>query len=127
MKNFLFLACLLFTFSVNAQAPQVTESDLIGCWTDSKEEGTNELSIYRPCTNNNDTIDLYRFSFQLKENGQCTYHSAVAKSSNKMINGTWTYDTEKVTLHIFNEDGRQVTQLTIKEYASGLLKFSKEY
>ena len=44
-----------------------------------------------------------------------------------MINGTWTYDTEKVTLHIFNEDGRQVTQFTIKEYASEVLKFSKEY
>lgn len=125
MKNLLFIICFLFAFSVNGQDQQITATDLIGCWTDAKEEGTQTLSIYRPCSNTN-TVDLYRFSFQLKENGQCTYHSIISRSSNKMEEGTWTYDADKKTLHIFNQSGRQVTQFTIKEYASNVLKFMKE-
>ena len=126
MKNILFIACILLAISVNGQTQQVTESNLLGCWTDAKEEGTNQLSYYRPCDTNNTTFDLYRFSFQLKENGQCTYHSIGANSSSKMVNGTWTFDVDKATLHIFNKDGSQVTQFTIQEYASDLIKFIKE-
>lgn len=125
MKNLLFIACLLFAFSVSGQNKQITESNLIGCWADAKEEGTTTLSYYRPCATIK-TIDLYRFSFQLKENGQCTYHSIISRSSDKMENGTWSYDAEKATLHIFNQYGRQVTQFTIQEYASDLLKIIKE-
>lgn len=126
MKNLLFIACIFFAFSLQGQTAQLTESDLLGCWTDSKEESTTTHSFYRPCDTNNNSFDKFRFSFQLKENGQCTYHSVVARSSNKMVNGTWTYNAEKATLHIFNADGRQVTQFTIQEYASDLLKFIKE-
>lgn len=126
MKNILFIAFIFFAITVNGQTQQVSESDLIGCWTDSKEEGTNTLSYYRPCDTSNTTFDNFRFSFQLKENGQCTYLSVVARSTHKMVNGTWTYDAEKTTLHIFNKDGRQVTQFTIQEYASDLIKFIKE-
>ena len=127
MKNFLMIACLLFAFSVQGQNHQVTATDVLGCWTDVKEEGTNTLSIYRPCNENNDAFNQFRFSFELKENGACTYYTRVARSSNKMVNGTWTFDAEKATIHIFNEDERQVTQFTIKEYASGVLKFKKEF
>ncbi|MBV1924449.1 MAG: hypothetical protein KUG68_10530 [Flavobacteriaceae bacterium] len=127
MKKFFIIACILFAFSTQGQNSQVTTTDLLGCWTDVKEEGTNTLSIYRTCDENNTTFDKYRFSFELKENGTCTYHSSVARSSNKMVNGTWTYDAEKATIHIFNEDERQVTQYTIEEYASGVLKFKKEF
>lgn len=126
MKNLLLIACILFAFSVNGQTQQVTEANLLGCWTDVKEEGTATLSYYRPCDTSITTFDRYRFSFELKENGQCTYHSVIARSSNNMVNGTWTFDAEKTTLHIFNADGRQVTQFTIQEYASDLIKFIKE-
>ncbi len=85
-----------------------------------------KLSFYRPCDTNDTTFDKFRFSFQLKENGQCTYHSILAQSSNKMVDGTWTFDVVKATLHIFNEDGRQVTQFTIQEYAPDLIKFIKQ-
>ena len=126
MKNLLFIACLLFAFSLQGQTPQLTASDLLGCWIDSKEESTTTLSFYRPCDENSNSFDKFRFSFQLKENGQCNYLSIVARSSNKMANGTWTYDAEKATLHIYNADGRQVTQFTLQEYASDLIKFIKE-
>lgn len=126
MKNLLIIACILFTFSIQGQTQQVSESDLIGCWTDSKEEGTTTLSFYRPCDTSNTNFDKFRFSFQLKENGLCTYLSVTDRSIQKMVNGTWSYDAEKTTLHIFNKDRKQVTQFTIQEYASDLIKFIKE-
>jgi len=95
---------------------------LLGCWTDSREENTDNTNIYRPCDFKSFPISRFRFKMDLKENGSCAYLYLAPNDAHHMKDGTWTFDENTKTLKIFNASNEVIKNFIIAKVGEDILQ-----
>jgi len=121
MKYFTLIA--LFWISFQTFGQKISKSDLIGCWTDSREEnikGSNEY-IYRPCDYKTFPPSRYRFKMNLKGGSNCSYLVLSPDDGHYMTNGSWSFNEETNELKIYDGD-KEIFKCIIESVEHNLLK-----
>jgi hypothetical protein len=100
MKYWIVLFIVSFSLSCFGQENNISESDLIGCWTHSREENKvdSKIMVYRSCDYKEFPISRYRHRFELKENGKCNWLQLASNDSHSMVEGTWKYKNKSKLL-----------------------------
>lgn len=101
---FLSMICILAVFFTSFNSCQEKgEKQLLGCWTDSYEENKPDSSsqLFRSC-DYSFPPSRFRFSFDLKRNGICSYFKLSPDDGHYMEDGTWQFDPGTKVLEIWN-------------------------
>jgi len=127
MRFILIITGLLISNLIMGQESNITESDLIGCWAHSREENktNSEIMIYRSCDYKEFPFSRFRHRFELNENGKCTWLNLASNDSHSMIDGTWTYDSKKQIIEIFNTKGKSINKYNLIEYKERIIRISE--
>jgi hypothetical protein len=114
----------MFSFTCYGQETIISESDLIGCWTHSREEDkiNSEIMVYRSCNYKEFPPSRYRHRFELKENGKCIVLSLASNDSHSMSEGTWIYKRKKQIIVIFNAKGKSINKFRLIEFNENIMK-----
>jgi len=93
----------------------VNKIDLIGCWTDSREENiqNSDTQVYRPCDYKSFPTFRFRFVMNLKKKNKCTWLYLAPNDAHHMKDGTWTFNEKTRILKIFNNDKQEVKSFEI--------------
>jgi hypothetical protein len=104
--------------------PLVKQNDLLGCWTDSREENTDSsgISIFRRCHLKSFPVSRFRFKMELKEGGICLWMYLAPNDAHHMKDGTWTYNKMTQTLRLFNTDKEVVKSFKVSDAGENILK-----
>jgi len=122
MKLFTIITLLVITFQVSGQ--QITRSDLLGCWTDSREEniqGAN-VSIYRPCDYKDFPMSRYRFRMILQSDSVCSWLVLSPDDGHFMQDGSWTFNEQNNELALYDMKGKKVFRFIITAVDDNILK-----
>jgi len=108
---------LFFIMSIiSCKQDETNNSPFLNCWIHSYEEdNADEIKHYRPCDYMEFAPSRYRNSFDLKENGSCTFLVLAANDAHYSENGTWNYNAETKILQIQNEDNMIVYEFEVLE------------
>ena len=123
--NILGLLILMFlTTSLFGQESEIKQSDLIGCWTDSREENLpdSDLNIYRPCDYKEFPFSRFRFKMDLRNDFTCSWFDLSSTDRHSMKEGKWTFDSKAHILKLFNLEGRVVKKFTIAVLNEDIMK-----
>ena len=122
------VALLFFTNPLLAQESEINQTDLIGCWTDSREENLpkSELNIYRPCDYKAFPFSRFRFKMDLRNDFTCSWFHLSSSDRHSMKEGKWTFDQQTHMLKIFNLEGKMVKEFVIAELNKEIMKIRKE-
>ena len=102
------LTILLLSLTTVTFAQEKSDSQkLLGCWTDSREESTNEFSVYRPCDYKSFPASRFRFKMVLKEDGKCKWLYLAPNDGHHMKPGSWKILEESRVLTVYAENGRE--------------------
>jgi len=128
MKYWIALFVVIFSLTCYGQENNISESDLIGCWTHSREEdkANSEIMVYRPCDYKEFPASRYRHKFELKENGECSLLSLASNDAHSMAKGTWTYESKNQIIEIFDEQGESINKFSLIEFNEKTMKL-KDY
>lgn len=124
MKKLIPFFFLLLATKIYSQNSLNTEL-LIGCWTDSREENSEETHFFRPCDYKEFPRSRFRFKMVLKENNQCEWLYLHPSDMHSMKGGTWQLDKDLKTLSIYNLDGIIVKEFEVTDFNNQLLTFKK--
>ncbi len=122
MKYFTIITLVWISFQVSGQ--KISESDLIGCWTESREEniqGSN-VFIYRPCDFKVFPPSRYRFKMILRGGSICSWLVLASDDGHYMQDGTWTFKEETNELKLYYMGGKEVIRFIIEEVEDKILK-----
>ena len=124
MNIWILLIGIILSLDSCGQKESISESDLVGCWTDSREENTtdSELNIFRPCDFKVFPASRYRYLFELNANHKCSWLYLAPNDAHHMVDGTWTYNKESRWLEIFDLEGNSVNKLKVSELDKDLMK-----
>jgi len=125
MKYFIIITIMCISFQVCGQ--QISKSDLLGCWTESREENTqgSNVFIYRPCDYQVFPLSRYRFEMNLKGGSTCSWLVLSPDDGHYMVDGTWTFNEETNELILYNTEGKEDSIFIIEEVKDNLLKTKK--
>ena len=126
MKIFIYLLILFFSINSFGQDNELIKSDLLGCWTDSREENSSNsnINIYRPCDFKIFPVSRFRFKMDLKKDSNCSWYYLAPNDGHKMKDGTWTFNSEKNVLKIFNLDNGEIKSFIIEQVDENILKIN---
>lgn len=118
MKYLIVFFAAFFSFSCYGQENGISKSDLIGCWTHSREEdkANSEIMVYRPCDYKEFPPSRYRHKFELHKKGKCSLLDLAFNDAHSMANGTWTYDKKEQVIEIFDKDGESINKFHLIEF-----------
>ncbi len=123
MKKLTFLFVLFLSLQSFGQKLDINKLDLLGCWTDSREENTiTNISVYRPCDFKTFPASRFRFKMDLQEDGTCSWFYLAPNNGHFMKDGTWTFNKEKKVLRIFNLNNEEVKSFIIEQVDENILK-----
>jgi len=124
MKYWILSLVVIFSLTCYAQENNVSESDLIGCWTHSKEENhvDSEVMVYRPCDYKEFPASRYRHRMELKENSKCSWLYLAPNDAHHMVEGTWTYEKENRVIEIFDVKGEPANKFMLIEVHEKIMK-----
>ena len=107
MKYFTIITLLWISFHVSGQ--QISKSDLLGCWTESREENApgSNVFIYRPCDYRVFPPSRYRFKMILSSGSKCSWLVLASNDGHYMQDGTWTFNEETNELILYNTEGKE--------------------
>jgi len=123
MKYFAIITLIWISFQVSGQ--EISKLDLLGCWTDSREENTQESQyfIFRPCTYKEFPPSRYRLRMELKSDSICSWLVLADNDGHYMVDGIWTFNDTTHELMLYNKGGKAVTlKFIIDEVKDGMLK-----
>ena len=122
MRFFTIIALLLITFQVSGQ--KINNSQLLGCWLNSKEENTQgeNLFIYRPCDYKKFPPSRFRFKFVLKSDLKCSWLVLAPNDGHFMEDGTWTFNEESNELKFYDLKGKIAFRFIITAFGDNILK-----
>lgn len=123
-NSWILLIGIILSLDSFGQNDSISESDLIGCWTDSREENKidSELNIFRPCDFKVFPASRYRYSLELNANHKCSWLYLAPNDAHHMVDGTWTYNKESGWLKIFDLQGNSVNSLKVIGLEKDLMK-----
>ena len=118
--NLSLVGLLILMFSMTSlfgQESEIKQSDLIGCWTDSREENLPEsdFNIYRPCDYKTFPFSRFRFKMDLRNDFTCSWFDLSSTDRHSMKEGKWTFDNKTHILKLLNLEGRVVKKFSIAE------------
>ena len=115
-----FISLSTYSFGQNSK---LIKPDLIGCWTDSREENiqNSNTRVYRPCDFKSFPVTRFRFTMDLKEDNKCSWLYLDPMDAHHMKDGTWTFEKETMTLKIFNIDMVEVKSFVIAVIGENIL------
>jgi len=118
------LILMFVTSSLLGQESKINQSDLIGCWTDSREENLPDsgLNIYRPCDYKKFPFSRFRFKMDLRKDFTCSWFHLSSSDRHGMKEGKWTFDNKTNILKIYNLEGRIEKQFLIAELNKDIMK-----
>ena len=124
MRYWIVPLVVIFSLTCYGQENNNSESDLIGCWTHSREENQNnsEVKVYRPCDYKEFPASRYRHGLVLKENGKCSWLYLAPNDAHHMVKGTWMYEGENRIIEIFNAKGESVNKYMLIELNEKIMK-----
>lgn len=104
-------------------AQTIEQSNLIGSWTDSREEQelNPEGMVFRPTDYKTFPPSRFRFKMELAKDGTCKYLSLSPTDRHAMVDGIWNYEAETQTLVIMTPKGKVVKSYTIENAEKELL------
>src|ERR1039457_2199153 len=107
MKYFSIITLIWISFQVSGQ--KINKSDLLGCWTDSREENTqgSNVFIFRPCDYKVFPPSRYRFKMNLKSGSICSWLELAINDAHYMVDGTWTFNEATNELKLLNNEGKE--------------------
>ncbi len=116
---------LVVSLSLNSfgQDKKISKLDLVGCWTDSREEtilGSGK-NIYRPCDFKTFPPSMYRFKMVLNANSKCSWLYLAPNDAHHMVNGTWTFDKKKNLIEISNPKGKSVRKIYVLDVDKNIM------
>lgn len=98
------------------------ESNILGCWTHSYEEGDG---VYRPCDFQTFPASRFRQHFDFKTNGECDYLVLASNDSHYTQTGLWTFNEETKEVRIL--DGNENVLLSFRIMEASEDHFVIEY
>jgi len=106
------------------QKSEIKTSDLIGCWTDSREENLpkSNLNIYRSCDYKEYPFSRFRFKMDLRDDFTCSWYHLSSNDRHSMREGIWTFNNETHILTLFDLEGRIVKKFSIAELNEDIMK-----
>lgn len=123
MKQLTFLLILFLSLQSFGQNHETSRLDLLGCWTDSREENTNtDIRVYRPCDYKTFPASRFRFQMDLKKDSTCSWFYLAPNDAHSMKDGTWSFDKEMKILKIFNLNNEEVKSFNIEHVEENILK-----
>ncbi len=124
MKAFSLLLLLLFSLTTFGQKKDINSSQLIGCWTDSREENkfNKGINVYRPCNYKQFPASRFRFKMNLQKGNSCSYLFLAPTDGHFMKKGTWSFDKQTNALKIFDDKKKVIKQYIIYEVNKNVLK-----
>ena len=124
MKNWILLVGIMFSLNSFGQNNNISELELIGCWTDSREENKtdSELNIYRPCEFKTFPPSRYRFTMELKANQKCSWLYLAPNDAHHMVDGTWAFNKESGILEIIDLQGSSMQRFIVIGLEKNLMK-----
>jgi len=105
----------------------LTSDNLIGSWTDSREEGSlnpNGL-VFRPTDYKTFPPSRFRFKMELAKDGTCKYLNLSPTDRHAMVDGIWNYEAESKTLVLMTTKGKVIKSYTISKADNALLLLSE--
>ncbi|MCB9233712.1 MAG: hypothetical protein H6581_18790 [Bacteroidia bacterium] len=96
--------------------PNLKAANLVGCWTDSREENApgSTTQAFRPCDFKKFPASRFRFRMDLKSDQTCQWLYLAPNDAHHMEPGTWTYDPGTHLLKIKNNAGKEVQKYEVK-------------
>jgi hypothetical protein len=127
MKFLIILIIPFLSFNVFGQNIKINSSDLLGCWTDSREENDPQsmIYVYRPCDFKEFPLSRFRFKMDLRNDFTCSINCLSANDAHSMQEGIWTYNEENRELKLKNGEGKEVETFIIEQVSKDLLKIKK--
>ena len=122
MKYILIISFVWISFQASGQ--KISRSDLLGCWTDSREENTpgSNVWINRPCDYKVFPPLRFRFLMDLKGDSTCSWLHFSEYDGHYMVNGKWSFNEETKELRLFDLQGKESLKFTIQESGEEILK-----
>jgi len=107
LKKLLIFSLAIFTLSSFNTCVENPEKELLGCWTNSREESKDPAvsTIFRPCDFMEFPPSRFRFSFELMKAGNCKISMVGATDAHYMEAGTWAFDKKTKLLELFDGEG----------------------
>ena len=125
MKYCTIITLIWISFHVSGQ--KIHKSDLLGCWTESREENTqgSNLFIYRPCDYKEFPPSWFRFRMNLRSDSICSWLVLAANDGHYMVDGTWIFNEDTNKLKLYNKEGKEVLSFIIEAVEKNILKVKK--
>ena len=95
---------------------EVTNEDLLGCWSHSYEEDGEAFKgeVYRACDYKDFPASRFRFTLELLKEGQCKWLVLSPTDGHYMDDGTWNFEKPSNQLSVFNNQGVLVKEYEVK-------------
>lgn len=123
LKKLLIFSLVIFTLSSFSTCVENAEKELLGCWKNSREESKDPAlsTAFRPCDFMEFPPSRFRFSFELKKEGECKMSMIGATDAHYMENGTWTFNKKTNLLELFDKEGNSYRKFEVLRVESDLL------
>jgi hypothetical protein len=124
LKKLLIFSLVIFTFSGFSTCIEKAESELLGCWVNSREESKvpSVSTIFRPCDFKEFPPSRFRFTFELMKAGKCKIGMVGPTDAHYMENGTWAFDKKTNLLELFNAEGNSHRKFEVLDFGENLLE-----
>lgn len=124
LKRLLIFSLVVFTLSSFSTCMENLDKELLGCWTDSREESKDPAvsSVFRPCDFMEFPPSRFRFSFELMKAGQCKISMVGATDAHFMEDGTWTFDKKTKLLDLFDREGNSHRKFEVLSIDTNILE-----
>jgi hypothetical protein len=128
--NYVLLFSLVFILSCKEKSnPAKTTNDLqelVQGWTNSFEEETDSINIYRPSNYKQYPIARYRDGFDLQNDGKCIYMVLSPNDAHYSVAGTWSVNVSSDTIvELRDTVGGVHYKLKVVELKNDLLRVLK--
>jgi hypothetical protein len=124
MRHFILIFLASLSICSFGQVDSISQSELLGCWTDSREENTqnSNVAIFRPCDFKSFPSSRFRFRMDLKDNNICSWLYLAPDDGHYMKDGTWTFDSITMTLKVFNANAEEIESFVVIATNKDILK-----
>ena len=110
MKYLIIFFLTFISTSACDQVMDIAPIDLIGCWTDSREENDPEstINVFRPCDYKNFPVSRYRLSINFYENNTSSWLHLADNDAHFIKEGTWTLNEKTGALNVYDLEKKEV-------------------
>lgn len=128
LKKLIILTLLTFVFSGFSTCIENQETELLGCWKNSREESKDPAVsiVFRPCDFMEFPPSRFRFSFELMKAGKCKISMVGPTDAHYMENGTWTFDKKTKVLELFNAEGNSHRKFELLKFEENFLELKPQ-